>query len=77
MLRNVKVTVKYTLNPDSEDSDLEDYDMTSEDLEEIFECLRYKDVMLILLPNSDGDWDIFAMEVNLRFTTGHKRNYKR
>ncbi len=47
------------------------------DVEEIIECLCYKHVTLILLPNPDSDRDILAMEVDLRFTKGHKRTFKR
>jgi hypothetical protein len=44
---------------------------------EIIETLCYKHVTLVLLPNPDGERDILAMEVDLQFTKGHKRNYKR
>lgn len=45
--------------------------------EEIVECLCYKHITLVLLLNPDGDRDILAMEVDLQFTKGHKRNFKR
>jgi len=43
----------------------------------VIECLCYKHVTLVLLPNPDGERDILAMEVDLRFTKEHKRTYKR
>ena len=45
------------------------------DNEEIIECLCYKHVTLILLPNPDGERDVLAMKVDLRFTKEHKRTY--
>jgi hypothetical protein len=33
--------------------------------------------LLVLLPNPGGDRYVLAMEVNLQFTKGHKRNFKR
>lgn len=46
-------------------------------IEEIIPCLRYKDVKLILLPNPDGIREVHAMEIDLRFTKGWQRKWKR
>ena len=88
--RNAKVLTECAISQDKE-TDVEDSESDDEpdaqghiqgdvmdlDVEEIIECLCYKHVTLILLPNSDGDRDILAMEVDLRFTKGHKRTFKR
>ena len=47
------------------------------DPEEIIECLCYKHITLILLPNPDSDRDVLAMVIDLQFTKGYKRNFKR
>jgi hypothetical protein len=63
------------------DDDLDTQDIRGDivdfDPEEIIECLCYKHITLVLLPNPDGDRDVLAMEVDLQFTKGHKRNLKR
>jgi hypothetical protein len=80
--RNAKVLTECAIGPDPE----EEYDQGVQgpygdamdlDAEEVIECLCYKHVTLVLLPNPDGERDILAMEVDLRFTKGHKRNFKR
>jgi len=69
--------VKYSdsdAGPDIEGNNGDAMDWNSE---EIVECLCYKHITLVLLPNKDGDRDILAMEADLQFTKGHKRNFKR
>lgn len=44
---------------------------------ETFETLCYKHITLSLLRNSESVREMLAMEVDLCFTKGHKRNYKR
>jgi hypothetical protein len=88
--RNAKVLTECAIGQDKEigveDSESDDEpdtqgniqgDVMDLDVEEIIECLCYKHVTLVLLPNPDGDRDILAMEVDLRFTKGHKRTFKR
>jgi hypothetical protein len=70
--RNCKV-----LGSEDEDPDEEDPDAMDIDIEEIFECLCYKHVTLFLLRNPGGERDLLGMEVDLRFTKGHKRKFKR
>ena len=47
------------------------------DPEEIMQCLCYKHIQLILLRNPEGERDVLAVEIDLRFTKGHKRKSKR
>jgi len=85
--KNAKVLTDCAVGQDAvEDSESDDEpdtqghiqgDAMDLDVEEIIECLCYKHVTLVLLPNPDGDRDILAMEVDLRFTKGHKRTFKR
>lgn len=50
---------------------------TELDSNEVIETLCYKHVTLILIPKRDGVRDMLAMEIDLRFVKGHKRNFKR
>jgi hypothetical protein len=75
--RNAKVLTECAIGPDPECYQETQDNTMNLNPEEIFECLCYKHVTLVLLPNPDGERDILAMEVDLRFTKGHKRNYKR
>jgi hypothetical protein len=70
--RNNQVLTRCALGSDNNIEDVMDLEPN-----EIIETLCYKHVTLVLLPNPDGERDILAMEVDLRFTKGHKRNYKR
>ena len=47
------------------------------DPEELLQCLCYKHTKLVLLPNPEGERDILTMEIDLRFTKGHRQNAKR
>ena len=47
------------------------------DLDELVETLCYKYVTLILLRKPEAERDLLAIEINLRFTKGYKRKYKR
>ena len=68
---------------DGEDDDKDDredkefQDKMDVDLDELVETLCYKHVTLILLRKPEAKRDLLAMEIDLRFTKGHKRNYKR
>jgi hypothetical protein len=82
--RNVKVLIRCALgcdedacDCDEEEEDIDDQAMELDGEEINYECLRYKDITLVLHPNLDGERDILAMEVDLRFTKGHKRKFKR
>ncbi|GME39976.1 hypothetical protein DM02DRAFT_395901 [Neofusicoccum parvum] len=44
---------------------------------EVIETLCYKHVTLILIPKRDDKRDMLAMEIDLRFVKGYKRNFKR
>ncbi|EOD53173.1 hypothetical protein UCRNP2_27 [Neofusicoccum parvum UCRNP2] len=50
---------------------------TELDSTEVIETLCYKHVALILIPKRDDVRDMLAMEIDLRFVKGHKRNFKR
>ena len=54
-----------------------DTDREPLDPNEVIEALCYKHITLILLPNPEGERDLLAMEIDLQFTKGHKRNPKR
>jgi hypothetical protein len=69
--KNVKVLVQCAIGP--EEAEVHSMDLDIKELE----CLCYKHITLILLPNLGGVRDILAMEVDLRFTKGHKRTFKR
>ena len=67
---------------DDEDDDEDDEDDATSneeplDPEEILQCLYYKHIKLVLLPNPAGERDILAVEIDLRFLKGHRRNAKR
>lgn len=51
-------------------------DLDPEEFEELMELLCYKHITLVLLATKD-DQSIIAMEVDLQFTKGHKRRFKR
>lgn len=69
--RNVKVLVQCAIGLEEAEADSIDLDIQK------LECLCYKHITLILLPNPGGIRDILAIEVDLRFTKGHKRTFKR
>jgi hypothetical protein len=87
--RNAKVLTECPIprddERDEEYSDSEDEpnaqfvsgDAMNLDYEEIIECLCYKHITLVLLANPDGDCDILTLEVDLRFTKGRHRTFKR
>lgn len=83
--KNVMVSTRCALGCDKDacDCDDEEEEHIDDDAMEVdgeetnYECLRYKDITLVLLPNPNGERDILAMEVDLRFTKGHKRKFKR
>jgi hypothetical protein len=81
--RNAKVLTECAMDPYEEEEEHDDIDQEPHtevmdlDSEAIIEYLCYKHVELVLLPNPDGERDILAMEIDLRFTKGHKRNFKR
>lgn len=61
-----------------DDGDYNAMDVSQENVgQENVETLCYKHVTLTLLPNPAGQRDLLAMEIDLRFTKGHKRNPKR
>jgi hypothetical protein len=62
---------------DDEDVVPEDLmDVDPAELEELMELLCYKHITLVLLATED-DQSVIAMEVDLQFTKGHKRRFKR
>jgi hypothetical protein len=69
--RNAKVLSQCAIGPD--EMEVEPIDLDIKELE----CLCYKHITFVLLPNPSGVRDILAMEVDLRFTKGHKRTFKR
>jgi hypothetical protein len=73
--RNNEVLTQCALGSDGDVGDR--MDLEPDEINEIVETLCYKHVTLIFLPNPDCERDILAMEVDLQFTKGHKRNYKR
>jgi hypothetical protein len=89
VMRNMKILTRCAIGCDEDAYDYneeeekeEKKEITNEvmeiDGEEInYECLRYKDITLVLLLNPDNERDIIAIKVDLRFTKGHKRKYKR
>lgn len=65
---------------DDDDEDDEDGAASNEeplDPEEIMQCLCYKHIKLVLLPNPEGERDVLAVEIDLRFLKGHRWNAKR
>lgn len=67
---------------DDEDNDEDDEDDAASndeplDPEEIIQCLCYKHIKLVLLPNPEGERDDLAVEIDLRFLKDHRRNAKR
>jgi len=79
--RNTKVVTECALgcddNSDGSEDDEDAMDLDPEEIEELVECLCYKHVTLVLLPNTKGGRDILAMEIELKFMKGHKRTFKR
>jgi hypothetical protein len=69
--RNVNVLGQCAIS--GEESEVEVIELDMKELE----CLYYKHITLVLLPNPAGVRDILAMEVDLRFTKGYKRTFKR
>ena len=57
--------------------DEEFQDKMDVDLDKPVKTLCYKHVTLILLRKPKAKRDLLAMEIDLRFTKGYKRNYKR
>jgi hypothetical protein len=65
------------MGEDDEDVVPEDLmDVDPAELEELMELLCYKHITLVLLATED-DQSVIAMEVDLQFTKGHKRRFKR
>ena len=63
---------------DKDDGKDEEFqDKMDVDPDELVETLCYKHVTLILLRKPEAERDLLAMEIDLRFTKGHKRKYKR
>jgi hypothetical protein len=80
--RNTKVLTECAIGCDQESdnhqgTEASNGDAMDLDPEEVIESLCYKHITLILLPNPNGGRDILAMEADLQFIKGHKRNFKR
>jgi hypothetical protein len=71
--RNSKVLIECTIYPELE----EDPDAIDLDIEEILEYLYYEHITFVLLLNLNGERDLLAIEIDLRFTKGYKRNFKK
>jgi hypothetical protein len=69
--RNMKVLRHYAIS--LEEMEVDTVNLGFKELE----CLCYKHVTLVLLPNLAGIRDILAIEIDLRFTKGHKRTFKK
>ena len=74
MKKNNKVLTQCALRFDDHVGDK--MDLEPNEINEIIETLCYKHITLVLLPNPNGERDIFIIEVDLLFTKSHKRNYK-
>lgn len=65
-------------NEDGDDNSREgEDDGEPPSVEEIMQCLCYRHITMVLLPHPEGERDLLAVEIDLRFTKGHKRNARR
>jgi len=63
-------------NDKNNKKDEEFQDKIDIDLDKLVKTLYYKHITLILLQKPKAKRDFFAMEIDLRFTKGHKQKYK-